>query len=171
MYPLEALKTFYCKQMSTGWAGGDNGRRGYEIVLGKKIEGKYLVREDRGLGLRLTDQWGEDPATGKPTGSVTIVPIKRPSLLLWAMWFGGESYRPEAIPFLRHVLRKNHEQGEGPRGPKEYHRDQLIYRCHLEGDFAQFTGTEQVCDQERSLGRHLFWGGSFSFLRSPTLKT
>ncbi len=180
---LDVLRKFFCDQMATGWAGGDDGNSATMVILGAEFQGKYLVRDDRKLGLRLMDQWGNDPVTGQPTGSVTIETLTRPSLLLWAMWFGGKPYKKECLPFLREeVLLPVYQSGEfyGGRGKNwtgSFGTDNFLYSNTWTGDFSRFSGEERIVGRETELledgrtsvrvpmGGHRYWGGSFSFLR------
>ena len=171
---LAETKEFFFRGARAGWAGGNNGSplQVKDGSPGMENWKEAIYRDLLGFaGFRFVDQWGTDPDSGRPSGSMTITHWNK---LVWGMWVGGNTYDKEVFPFLREVLFETYLKGEfcGGRGPAEYRKGNLLYTNAFEGDFSRFRGKECIeyvddNGEKKLAGSHEYWGGSFVFLPRP----
>lgn len=78
---------------------------------------------------------------------------------VWLMNYAGRMLeKGYDYGFLMEALR--HAVPEMPyRGPAEYRRDKLVYRCRVGGDPSWFQGAETIHDGDNKIYECLFHGG------------
>lgn len=165
---LEETKEVFFLGARSGWASGNDG----QLLSSKEgspgmEDWRYTVWHDP-IGFQgycYTDRWGRDPDSGKPSGQIVITHWSIP---VWVMWYGGNSYPKETLPFLRDMLMDSYRSDRfvGGRGPVEYFGE-FAYLNDFTGDFDRFTGTECIAKRitHDRLGSHSYWGGSLVFLK------
>lgn len=168
---LAEIEEFFFRGARAGWAGGNNGSplQAKDGSPGMEDWKEAIYRDLLVFpGFRCTDRWGIDPDSGRPSGSIFITHWSVP---VWGMWVGGNAYDTEVYAFLREVLFKTYRKGAfcGGRGPREFRKGNLLYTNVFEGNFARFSGREQIeyigeNGEKKPAGSHEYWGGSFVFL-------
>jgi hypothetical protein len=166
MPKLKELEKFFCEAMAHGWAAGNNGET-KGLMLSQVVPGWHEVQYFPEMnGFSLTDRWGTDPGSGKPSGQTIIYHRTIP---IWAMWYGGDSYPKQALPLLKSALLENYSKGifTGGRGPGFFGDSLYSYINEAEGDFARFSGRERIGDEDMQvqIGSHFYWGGSLVYLQ------
>lgn len=168
---LSVVQEFFFKGARNGWAGGHSGfvLRQEDSIPG--MEGwREVTHRDilRFAGYHFADRWGNDPDSGKPSGSMFITHWNLP---VWGMWVGGQPYEKEVFSFLKEALIYCYRREEfcGGRGPATYRKDNLLYINKFEGDFSRFNGCERIeyinnNGRNHIAGSHEYWGGSFVYL-------
>lgn len=166
---LKKMEELFFRGALAGWAGGNNGilMHNREGIPGLEDWREVVFKDHKDFpGFVLTDCWGDDPDSIRPSGHLQISYWKT---LMWSMWVGGGSYDIEVFPFLREVLKDTYERKQffGGRGPLQYSEGNLLYSNKYVGDFSRFYGREEIHhltkDGKKFAGSHDYWGGSFVF--------
>lgn len=147
------IQSFFFRAMLAGWANGAVATdcpqmSGHKRILfydgAFTISDRYCVAQD---GVR-------------SVGSTTIWFQHLP---VWVMHYGGQ-YNEIAIPLLKNALLLAYQRKQflGGRGVHTLIEGSLVYYNQAYGDFAKFSGYENIHDHTkgRSLGYHEYWGMS-----------
>ncbi|HVZ76051.1 MAG TPA: DUF5680 domain-containing protein [Candidatus Paceibacterota bacterium] len=167
---LKEIERAFFQGIFAGWVHGEEGHR--NLLNWHTVEYHEVIWEYH-LNFRapisVIDRWGNDPASGKPSGSTFITVADTPA---WVMWYGGDSYNEDVLPFLREALIENYRENKfcGGRGPATYRKGNLLYTNKFEGDFLHFSGHEYIeyvrdNEEKQNAGSHKYWGGSLLYLK------
>lgn len=135
--------------------------------------------------LRIVDRWRSLPSCAAIEGEITIYLVsrvytmtaKKPAsselIPLWKMVYVGQ-YEPEAIPFLKRVLKTSYEKPgrfRGCRGPDHYAEGGFVYTNRprfgeddvvvpIKQSFHFFTGREEIKRDGKLVGSLAYFGSS-----------
>lgn len=148
---VEEAQAYFFEAMIEGYASG------IAPTPHPSLRGWSQIIHQQGL-FRLADEWC------KIGGRTLIYDNKVP---IWVMRYRG-NYPDSVTPLLKQALftSYNANRFNGCRGPRKFANLEHIYVNNHFGDFAEFSGQEQILDGSlsvddlrRVIGEHTYWGG------------
>lgn len=152
---LQNIENIFWESMEVGWASGNAQGEVNLLFPGFKCipfhSGKFRVLDAYAIPL-------EDKSVG-------FTYIWFADVLVWSMSYSG-SYPKAVISFLKYALKDTITSQDfiGGRGPRKFLHDtypNLVYRNKVDGNFAQFTGQENIHYNKNGysfIGMHKYCG-------------